>query len=94
MIVECVRCRTRYRVNELLFRREPRRVRCTKCQHVFVVNRVTRIACSICGIETSHPEGYTIRNYKGSPYAICSACKDSFRGLLEEKTLDEEAPGG
>ncbi|NIQ39312.1 MAG: hypothetical protein GTN81_12070 [Proteobacteria bacterium] len=85
MIVECLQCHTRYRVNELLFTRGARHVRCSKCRHVFAVDKVLRFGCSICGIDTLAADHYTIRSYKGSPYAICSGCAEDFKGILDER---------
>jgi hypothetical protein len=57
------------------------------------VDKVRRIGCSICGIETSQPEDYAIRDYKGSPYAICPACADGFDGLLNERSIEQSEEG-
>ena len=85
MIVECERCHRRYRINRLLFIKAPRKVRCSKCQHAFVVDRVQQIVCSICGNGNSLPENYLIREYNGAPYALCRACAKNFKVLLEER---------
>jgi len=50
-----------------------------------VVERVSKISCSVCGNETSRPDDYVIRDYMGSPYAMCPLCAESFRGLLQER---------
>jgi predicted Zn finger-like uncharacterized protein len=86
LIIRCLQCQTRYRVNELFFRQSAKKVRCSRCDRVFVVDRVSRISCSICGNETSRPEDYTIRGYKGSPYAICPLCAQTLKEVLEERT--------
>ncbi|MBW2055878.1 MAG: zinc-ribbon domain-containing protein [Deltaproteobacteria bacterium] len=82
MIVECPRCHTRYRINELLFIENSRNVRCSRCRHVFTVAKVSRLSCSICGKEISRTEQYMIRYYRRSPYAICPLCANTYRGAL------------
>ncbi len=84
MIVECERCHRRYRINRLLFVNAARKVRCSKCRHTFVVDRVQQIVCSICGNENSRQGNYLIREYKGAPYALCRSCAKCFEALLEE----------
>jgi predicted nucleic acid-binding Zn-ribbon protein len=69
--------------------RGARHVRCSRCRHVFAVDKVLRFGCSICGVDALGADDYTIRSYKGSPYAICPGCAENFKGLLDERHGEE-----
>jgi predicted Zn finger-like uncharacterized protein len=56
MILDCSSCATRFTVHDDVFAAGPRRVRCVKCQHVWLVGDAVPIADTIPAVEASFAE--------------------------------------